>query len=59
MPPFESTVPSFDFNQSTVFGTLKGKKRVIEAGKLVFLHVSELTMYINLLHSLSNLREVE
>lgn len=58
MPPFESTVPSFDFNHSTVFGTLKGKE-VIEVGKLVFLHVGELTMYINLLHSLSNLREVE
>lgn len=26
MPPFESTVPSFDFNHSTAFGTLKGKE---------------------------------
>ena len=26
MLPFESTVPSFDFNQSTVLGALKGKE---------------------------------
>lgn len=56
-PLFKATALALDFNQSTAFDILKGK--VIEEGKLIFHHVSEFTIYVILLHSPGNLREVE